>query len=262
VHWWTGQGTGSSASTSRTFFPISLIKTADLDPSEKYIIGSHPHGILPFGALCAFGTEAASFSAKFPGIMPHVTSLDANFIRPLFREIYLCFGLVSCSKKSLEYLLTLEENGQVPIIVVGGVPEMNQSHENTVKLYLKNRKGFVKLALRHGVNLVPSFSFGENSVYRQNPSVNMFFQTWIKRFIGIAPVIYNGRGFLQSSFGLLPMRVPINVVVGAPIKVEKVLSPTNDQIDQLHHKYVEALRRLYDTHNKQFGDETIKLEIE
>ncbi|RWR98368.1 hypothetical protein B4U79_03295, partial [Dinothrombium tinctorium] len=48
------------------YFPIKLHKTADLNPNKNYIIGYHPHGILPFGAFANFNTEATGFSEKFP----------------------------------------------------------------------------------------------------------------------------------------------------------------------------------------------------
>lgn len=28
----------------KDYFPIALVKTADLDPSKNYVFGYHPHG--------------------------------------------------------------------------------------------------------------------------------------------------------------------------------------------------------------------------
>lgn len=46
----------------RDFFPVHLIKTAELDPSKNYILGYHPHGVLSAGAFCHFSTEGSDFS--------------------------------------------------------------------------------------------------------------------------------------------------------------------------------------------------------
>ena len=54
------------------YFPIEMIKTADLDPSKHYLFGYHPHGILSVGAFASFATEATGFSKKFPGIDCHL----------------------------------------------------------------------------------------------------------------------------------------------------------------------------------------------
>ena len=45
--------------------------------------------------------------------------------------------------------------------------EALNSDEDKIRLVLNRRKGFIKLALRFGVNLVPTFSFGENFIYDQ-----------------------------------------------------------------------------------------------
>ncbi|RWR98363.1 2-acylglycerol O-acyltransferase 2-A-like protein, partial [Dinothrombium tinctorium] len=58
------------------YFPIKLHKTADLNPNKNYIIGYHPHGILPFGAFANFNTEATGFSEKFPGITTRPITLE------------------------------------------------------------------------------------------------------------------------------------------------------------------------------------------
>jgi len=44
------------------------------------------------------------------------------------------------------------------------------AHPGINNLTLKNRKGFVKIALQHGAALVPVYSFGENNLFLQLPN--------------------------------------------------------------------------------------------
>ena len=76
----------------RDYFPVSLVKTHDLDPNKNYIIGSHPHGIVPAGAWCNFNSDATGWSEKFPGIHPHLMTLTANVRWPILREYLLLMG--------------------------------------------------------------------------------------------------------------------------------------------------------------------------
>lgn len=59
-------------SYARDYYPISLVKTADLDPCKNYIFGYHPHGFIPDGLVISFGTKVLGFQNKFPGIIPHI----------------------------------------------------------------------------------------------------------------------------------------------------------------------------------------------
>ena len=63
-------------------------------------------------------------------------------------------------------------------------------------------------------------------------------------------------------FGLLPYRKPIHVVIGGSIKVDTILSPTNEDIDSLHAKYVDELKKLYEKYNPVYGNKSVKLVIE
>ena len=82
----------------RDYFPISLVKTADLDPNRNYLMGSHPHGIIGCGALCNFGSEATGFSKLFPGIKPYMLTLEVNFRLPFLRAYVLFMGKSSDSQ--------------------------------------------------------------------------------------------------------------------------------------------------------------------
>ena len=52
------------------------------------------------------------------------------------------------------------------------------------------------------------------------------------------------------------------VAVGAPIEVDKVEKATQQQINGLHARYVEELKKLFDDHRERFGvPESARLNI-
>merc|ERR1712080_667608 len=105
------------------FFPIKIVKTAELDPKQNYLLGSHPHGILCTGAVGAFGTEGADFKEIFPGITPKVLTLSVQFWFPLHRELAYCLGGCCASRRGIKNLLESEEKGVATVLVPGGARE-------------------------------------------------------------------------------------------------------------------------------------------
>ena len=179
-----------------------------------------------------------------------------------FRELFLCVGTVSSSRKSLNHLLS-EPGGVAPVLLLGGVPEMDNWKEDEVRIFLKKRRGFVKMALKHGACLVPTFSFGEAGLYRQpGPGFIRNFLLDIRKLIGIAPVIFFGKGFVQDTFGILPYRNPVTVVVGKPIHVDKIVDPSDEEINEIHSIYMNDLKNLYKKYNSKYGDSSVKLVID
>jgi hypothetical protein len=65
------------------------------------------------------------------------------------------------------YGLCRQESGTATVLVPGGALEALNSDSDKIRLVLNRRKGFIKLALRFGVDLVPTFSFGEAFIYDQ-----------------------------------------------------------------------------------------------
>ena len=60
-----------------------------------------------------------------------------------------------------------------------------------MRLYLKRRKGFIKLALRFGVNLVPTLSFNEQFIYNQiSAEEGIISMVHLKGYIVIAFYMY------------------------------------------------------------------------
>jgi len=233
----------------RDYFPVNLIKTADLDPTKTYIFGYHPHGILSVGAFVNFCTEATGWSQKFPGIKASLLTLGVQFMCPFWRDFLLALGASAVNAPSCINHLK-QGPGSAIVIVIGGAQESLASKPGFADLTIKNRKGFVKIALTQGASLVPVFSFGENDIWDQvdnsEGSIVRKFQDKMKQYITFMLPLIQGRGFFQYNFGLLPFRRPIHTVIGKPIDLPLIPQPSAEEIEKYHELYLNGLKELYD----------------
>ena len=63
------------------------------------------------------------------------------------------------------------------------------------------------------------------------------------------------------SYGIVPRRHPINVVIGKPIQVERNQNPSSQDIEELQAKYSQAIKDIYEKYNPIYGDPELSLEI-
>ncbi|XP_060768515.1 2-acylglycerol O-acyltransferase 3b [Neoarius graeffei] len=236
----------------KDYFPVKLVKTAELSSSKNYILGCHPHGIMSIGAVSCFTTKAGGFEQVFPGMRSSVAILAGLFRLPIFREYAMLAGLLPVSKESLEYMLSRTGVGNAVVIIIGGAEESLASSPGVNTLVIKQRKGFVRLALENGADLVPVYSFGENELFPQvllsEGSIGRRLQALFKQVMGFAPCLFTGGRWL-----LLPHRRPITTVVGSPISVPHVCNPSAQQVDHYHKLYIESLSKLFHTHKTSCG---------
>ncbi|EPY73894.1 acyl-CoA wax alcohol acyltransferase 2 [Camelus ferus] len=210
--------------------------------------------------------EASGFSKIFPGITPYLLTLGAFFWVPLLRDYIMTTGICSVSQSSMDFLLTHRGTGNMLIVVVGGLSECRFSLPGSTTLVLKNRMGFIRMALRHGVALIPAYTFGETELYNQHiftPGglVNRF-QKWFQSMVHIYPCAFYGRGFTENSWGFLPYARPVTTIVGKPLPMPKIENPSPQTLDKYHAVYISALRNLFDQHKTKFGfSETQELVI-
>lgn len=154
------------------------------------------------------------------------------------------------------------------VIVVGGAQEALYMRPGLYKIVLKKRKGFIKLALRNGASLVPMFSFGELDLFDQpnnDPGTKLRrWQDFVKSVTGIAPTKFIGRGFFQYSYGMIPRRKPLDLVIGTPIDVPKTEEPSNEMVDEYHQKFMDGLISVFEDNKARFlkKHEGVHLEIE
>eukprot|EP00913_Durusdinium_trenchii_P019821 g18631.t1 len=58
----------------------------------------------------------------------------------------------------------------------------------------------------------------------------------------------------------MPLRMPVQSIVGRPIYVEKpIANPTQEQVDELHQRYVNELRKIYEEWKKPFMEARAKI---
>lgn len=119
---------------------------------------------------------------------------------------------------------------------------------------LKKRKGFIRLALSHGADIVPVCGIGNSDTYRTYDFM-IKQRMWLQKNAGIALPIFHGRAFTP-----LPYKVPIKVLIGEPIKTPepKVRGKRPDEalVDEYHAKYIAALK---DLHAKHVSDRVLEI---
>ncbi|GAA5981439.1 hypothetical protein JCM10908_004109 [Rhodotorula pacifica] len=236
--------------------PLYLQQTADLPPDRRYVFGYHPHGVIGMGAIANFGTDATGFSRLFPGLTPHLLTLANNFHLPLYRELLLGLGVSSVAMKSCQNILR-QGPGSTITIVVGGAAESLSAHPGTADLTLKRRKGFIKLAIRQGADLVPVFSFGENDIFKQmsNQRGSRLYkaQKKFQSVFGFTLPIFFGRGLFNYNMGLMPYRHPIVSVVGRPISVTQKDHPTDADLDEVQARYIAELKSIWENYKEIYA---------
>lgn len=250
-----------------SYFPLTLYRSAPLSPRRKYIFGYHPHGVALRGAFGSFAADSVGFSSLFPGLTNTLLVKDGFFYQPFLREYLLATGASGVSRTSCIKHLTRGGHdergmGRSIAITVGGSREYNIAKPGTMGIVIKIRKGFVRVAVETGADLVPVIAFGENELFdlidtKSSSALGLVARAW--EF-----AVGHKVAFSKGRFGLFcPHRKPLNVVVGKPIEVVQQRWDMDEKyVDKLHETYVQELTRLWDDWKETFGVERdVKFEI-
>lgn len=214
-----------------------------LQKSHPAIFAFEPHDLLPVSMSCLNDSLNAIPGHKCVGCVS-----SACFVVPLFRHINTWVNACKADRKEI---ISLLERGCSPVLCVGGVQEvLNIIKDKEVVLYLRNRLGFVRIAMLQGAPIIPIFAFGLNQCfdYQPTPKSGLFHR--ISQRIGFVPMVFYGVWGLP--FGPCKPCDLVNVV-GRPIEVPQMSEPTDEQIREYLDKYIVECVRLFETYKGQYG---------
>lgn len=237
-----------------TFFRRAYQQRVHLPPGfnpPQFILALHPHGamadfrVLLDGQLLELLGDA---SGKVRWLAASVL-----FRLPIVRELCLWTGCVDARRQVAEQVLA---RGLSIGVLPGGELEQVQTQYGREAVYLKKRLGFVKLALRYGVPLVPAYVFGCVDLYKTSKWLYSA-RLALVRTLGVAiPLCWGAFGL-----PLTPLRQPVNVVIGEPLDVGHRPQPTDEEVVAAHAKYMRALQQLFDANKGKFGCADRTLEV-
>jgi hypothetical protein len=222
-----------------------------LDKTKQFLFAMAPHGV--FG-VCRGFSGGSAWRTLFEGITARWGSFGGAFYLPGVREFSLCSGCLDASRGVLTRAI---QRGENVILLPGGEKEMmlTDGESTETQLVLADRKGFVRLAVQNGMDIVPGFCFGEKWVHKavRLPKV---VRSYLYRKLRLAGVVLIGRwgvtflGKVEKADG---SPLTLGFVWGKPVEVEQMAEPTEAYVDEVHAKYVAAIQDIFERRKREFG---------
>jgi hypothetical protein len=169
--------------TSPYFRTQRTVIEAPIKDNSKTLIAAHPHGI-----LCC---EMITTLVCAPKLAKHIVRFlvsDMLFKLPLVADL---LTWAKCSPADKQTMLSAMEDGENLSILPGGYQEATLCCRNEHRVFIKQRKGFIKYDLMHEYNVHPSYIFGEEKTYLAAswPQEKlMFLNKW-----KLPPVVFMGK---------------------------------------------------------------------
>lgn len=231
----------------------SIREGPPLDPKGQYLFAVYPHGV--YGVCRIFSGGATNWKVLFPGISARWGSFGMAFNIPGVREFSLFASCLDASKPVLEKAIKRGEN---VMLLPGGIDEMNLTDgtSTTTKLVMGDRKGYAKLAIENGLDIVPGFCFGEKWIHKTVQAPKFICQ--LLRPFRMSGTMLRGRG--PTFLGYLG--VPLGYVWGEPIKVKQQKPVDEAYLDEVHGQVKAAVDSIFCRHKARFGyseEETLEM---
>lgn len=224
-------------------FKSYTVYTEEELKKEKSLFSFHPHGVLAFGTSMTGAKNEILYDACFCGSR-------AMMNLPLSGIIARWIGVVGVNNKNFKDIM---KKGKNIIFMPGGFEEATITSYSKDKVYIKNRKGFIKYALEYGYRVYPSYTFNENRIFYTITAFEKF-RLFLNKFK------IPGTFFFSKYFIFPNTDLDLFTVVGKPIEFPIISDPTKEEIDRYHKLYIQELVNLYNRHkNKYHASEQLEI---
>lgn len=221
----------------------------DAKEGKRYIVACQPHGVISFVGLCAWVASPDDFRQVKTAVASAVLKT------PILKNVMGIFGLTDASARNIRnHLKKTGVDGSL-VIYVGGIAELFKSSRKQERLYLSKRKGFIKIALREGVDVVPGYLFGNTSVLTVLKSGPL---ATLSRKLQVSLTYFWGKCCLP-----IPRDEKLLYARGRPLGLPHIPEPTDEDISKYHAKYCEEVTRLFNKYKEKvpmYKDKTLYID--
>ena len=120
---------------------------------------AHPHGLFSMAPFFHWGLRLTGWPTTHP---VRIAIHSLFFSIPIVREIAEAHNAIEATEAEIEAALRA---GFSVVLLTGGVREIHETCAGRMRIVLKRRSGFLRIAQRVGVPIVPVLSFGENELF-------------------------------------------------------------------------------------------------
>ncbi|KAK9908698.1 hypothetical protein WJX75_001591 [Coccomyxa subellipsoidea] len=205
--------------TWRRYFRMRIITPLQpfMDHSRRYLCVQFPHAAFPMGCWlnpAIVGLPGSGMPGPWEGVVASIM-LQLPFIRHMFAWI----GAHPADRETLAALLKRTSVGMQPEGIAG---IFNGATPEREAVFLSQRKGFVRVAIQAGADILPVYHIGNSQMF------SFWGPKSLSRWLRVSVGIFWGR------FGLpLPRRHDIISLLGRPIPVRQADHPTAEEVDEV-----------------------------
>jgi len=225
------------------FGDFEVYNPHEVDADAQYFAACHPHGTVIFQRTF-WRSEQLRKHLRRDWRMLGASIL---FRIPIVRELTLWFGAVDAGRSNCERLL---RNGVSVCVWPGGLDEANSADRRDA-VSIRTRTGFIRLAVKHGVPVLPCFVFGELDAVSAVSPLPRAVADFCKKKLRFSTTLFVGR---WKSF--VPRRVPFHMCIGKPCAVKQLVPEEagfDAEVERVHKAYKAQIAETYEKYRTQFG---------